>query len=149
MWALALAICAHAQDPSSSTNPSADPAPEAPAVESATPPVALQVWLDALAKAESGNRQFLVHRDRDGQLYYGCLQFQERTFRVYVRKFHLLPQGTSSAETMRRIYDCSFQKQLARLMIRDDPANWKHWRTTVEKRVGMPPAQATAEEPPQ
>ena len=101
-------------------------------------PHTLEAWLDALAVAESGNRQWLVHRDQDGQLYYGCLQFHERTFRAYVRKYHLLPNSTRS-ETMRRIYDCAFQKHLATLMLRDDPANWKHWRRTVEKRVGMPP----------
>jgi len=136
LWALA-AVCCHAQD----STPAADPPP----TTSETAPATLQVWLDALAKAESGNRQFLIHRDRDGQLYYGCLQFQERTFRVYARKFHLIPQGTSHSETMRRIYDCAFQKQLAALMIRDDPRNWKHWRTTVEKRVGMPPVEAKVE----
>src|SRR5579864_2603666 len=80
---------------------------------------ALETWLDALAVAESGNRQRLVHRDRDGQLYYGCLQFHEKTFRAYVRKFHLLPASTRS-EAMSRIYDCAFQKHLAALMIRDD-----------------------------
>ena len=147
-WALALIICCHGQEAPSLTP--AEATADAPAIASEpTPPGALQIWLDALSRAESGNRQFLVHRDRDGQLYYGCLQFQERTFRVYARKFHMLPQGTSHAETMRRIYDCGFQKQLAALMIRDDPGNWKHWRLTVEKRVGMPPIEAKAEEPPQ
>lgn len=99
----------------------------------------LKHWIDALAIAESGDRERLVHRDRDGQLYYGCLQFQPRTFRVYVRKFHLLPNANRK-EMMSRIYDCAFQKQLATLMIRSDPANWKHWRGTVENRVGLPPA---------
>jgi len=102
---------------------------------------ALDTWLDALARAESGNRQRLVHRDRDGQLYYGCLQFQANTFRIYARRLHLLP-GSSTAALMRRIYDCSFQKRLAAAMIRDDPSNWKHWRLTVEKRVGFPPADS-------
>ena len=99
----------------------------------------LEHWIDALAIAESGNRERLVHRDRDGQLYYGCLQFQPRTFRLYVRKFHLLPHANRK-EMMSRIYDCAFQKQLATLMIRSDPAGWKHWRGTVENRVGLPPA---------
>lgn len=102
----------------------------------------LESWINALAVAESGNRQRLVHRDRDGQLYYGCLQFHERTFRAYVRKFHLLPTN-SRAATMNRIYDCAFQKRLAALMIRDDPDSWKHWRRTVEKRVGLPPVNDT------
>lgn len=100
----------------------------------------LESWLDSLALAESGNREWLVHRDRDGQLYYGCLQFQEKTFRVYVRKFHLLPRR-SRPEIMNHIYSCAFQKHLAALMLRDDPSNWKHWRNTVEKRVGLPPLE--------
>lgn len=117
------------------------PAEDGPASASPAPPDTLRSWLNALALAESGNRQWLVHRDRDGQLYYGCLQFQERTFRAYVRKFHLLPRRTRS-ETMERIYDCAFQKRLAALMIRDDPNNWKHWKGTVEKRVGLPPSNS-------
>src|SRR5690349_25086174 len=108
------------------------------------PDNALDSWLDALALAESGNRQWLVHRDRDGQLYYGCLQFHERTFRAYVRKFHLLP-AASPSETMNRIYDCAFQKRLAALMIRDDPKSWRYWRRTVEKRVGLPPTDSGLE----
>ena len=102
-------------------------------------PDTLAAWLDALARAESGNRGHLVHRDRDGQLYYGCLQFQARTFRVYVKKLRLLPTSNRS-QLMSRIYDCSFQKRLAAAMIRDDPSNWKHWRWTVERKVGLPPS---------
>ena len=37
------------------------------------------------------------------------------------------------------IFDCAFQKRLAALMIRDNPENWKHWRTTVQRRIGLPP----------
>jgi hypothetical protein len=139
--AAAFALCCHSQEhePAAPEQP-----PLVDAQASSLEPqsdTALEAWLDALALAESGNRERLVHRDRDGQLYYGCLQFHERTFRAYARKFHLLPRG-SRAETMSRIYDCSFQKHLAALMIRDDPANWKHWRRTVEKRVGLPPGDA-------
>ncbi len=103
------------------------------------PEITLETWLDALSFAESGNRQWLVHRDRDGRLYYGCLQFREKTFRAYARKFHLLPKR---AETMTAIYDCSIQKRLAAMMIRDDPRNWRHWKGTVVKRVGPPPVEA-------
>ena len=134
--AAAFTFCAHSQEP-----PEQPPAADAQANPSEAPAAdSLQIWLDALARAESGNRQWLVHRDRDGQLYYGCLQFQAKTFRIYVRKLHLLP-ASSRAEVMKRIYDCDFQKRLAAAMIRDDPNNWKHWRTTVEKRVGLPPVE--------
>lgn len=107
-------------------------------------PKTLQNWLDALAQAESGNRERLVHRDRDGQLYYGCLQFQAKTFRVYVRRLHLAPESSRS-EIMSRIYDCGFQKRLAMAMIRSDPSNWKHWRWTVERKIGLPPTDASRE----
>ena len=142
LLAAALALCGQAQD-SETASPSSDPADSAPAVSAPIRPSgdALQIWINKLAFAESGNRARLVHRDRDGQLYYGCLQFHARTFRVYVKRFHLLPTS-SRAEMMRRIYDCGFQKRLAAMMIRDDPDNWKHWRWTVEKRVGMPPPEA-------
>ena len=138
----AFALSSHAQGPETASDTSAppDPAPVASA-EISPPGRTLELWIDRLALAESGNRARLVHRDRDGQLYYGCLQFHAKTFRVYVRRFHLLPTS-SRAEMMNRIYDCAFQKRLAVLMIRDDPENWKHWRRTVEKRVGMPPADA-------
>ena len=132
------ALCCHAQE-SEPAAPALPAAADSLASHSEAPPSnALEIWLNALAVAESGNRQWLVHRDRDGQLYFGCLQFHAKTFRVYVRKFHLLP-NSSRSETMRRIYDCAFQKRLAALMIRDDPQTWRHWRGTVEKRVGLPP----------
>jgi hypothetical protein len=98
----------------------------------------LKKWLAALSFAESGNREWIVHRDRDGRYYYGCLQFREKTFRFFVQKFNLGPT-TEDAEVMDLIFDCAFQKQLAALMIRDNPENWKHWRTTVQRRIGLPP----------
>lgn len=123
----------------------ARPAPSSSgADELESQPKTMENWLDALAQAESGNRERLVHRDRDGQLYYGCLQFQAKTFRVYVRRFHLAPESSRS-EIMSRIYDCGFQKRLALAMIRSDPSNWKHWRWTVERKIGLPPTDAGAE----
>jgi hypothetical protein len=98
----------------------------------------LKKWLAALSFAESGNRDWIVHRDRDGRYYYGCLQFREKTFRYFVQKFNLSP-ATEDAEVMDLIFDCGFQKRLAALMIHDNPENWKHWRTTVQRRIGLPP----------
>lgn len=139
--AAAFALYCHSQEREPAA-PALPPAADSQASPSEPQPDnALEMWLDALALAESGNRQWLIHRDRDGELYYGRLQFHAKTFRAYVRKFHLLPKGSSS-ETMSRIYDCAFQKHLAALMIRDDPRSWKHWRGTVESRVGLPPVDA-------
>jgi hypothetical protein len=105
---------------------------------------ALARWIDALAFAESGNRSWIIHQDRDGRNYYGCLQFREETFRYFATKFHLV-ETDEPEEFMTFIYDCRLQKRLASRMIRDNPANWKHWRKTVE-RIGLPPgAKAPAD----
>ena len=102
----------------------------------------LRKWIDALAVAESGNRSWIVHQDRDGRYYYGCLQFRERTFRHFVRKFNLAPNAEPDA-VMNLIYDCAFQKRLALRMLRENPENWKHWKETV-KRIGLPPGAIAA-----
>ena len=94
-------------------------------------------WIDALAVAESGDRPWIVHRDRDGRDYYGCLQFRETTFRFFMKKFRLNPPAEPD-EVMNLIFDCAFQKRLAARMIRQNPENWKHWRKSVE-RIGLPP----------
>lgn len=101
----------------------------------------LERWIDALARAESGNRAWIVHQDRDGRYYYGCLQFRASTFRYYVEKFGLASDGAEDSTDL--IYDCSFQKRLAARMIRDNPENWRHWKTTVE-RIGLPPVMGDA-----
>jgi hypothetical protein len=97
----------------------------------------LRQWVDELAVAESGNRSWIVHEEEDGRRYYGCLQFCEKTFRYYAKKFHLV-QAPESGDVLSQIYDCAFQKRLAIRMIRENPDNWKHWRKTVE-RIGLPP----------
>jgi len=101
-------------------------------------PTPLDQWLDALASAESGNRAWVVVRDEDGGYNYGCLQFREKTFRAYVRRYNLAP-GLNQDEVMGLAYNCSFQKQLAARMIRENPNNWKHWKKSVLEKVGLPP----------
>jgi len=108
----------------------------------ARPQRSLDQWLDALSFAESGNREWIVHRDRDGRDYFGCLQFRDTTFRYYVAKFDLAP-NTNAIEVMSLLYDCAFQKRLAARMLRADAENWKHWRGTAQK-IGLPPVKAAA-----
>jgi len=108
----------------------------------AGPAQTLAQWVDALAAAESGNREKIASQDHDGVYNYGCLQFRERTFRHFVRKFKLAP-GANSEEVMSRLYDCVFQKRLALRMIEENPENWKYWRRTV-KRIGLPPGTGAA-----
>jgi len=99
-------------------------------------------WIDALAIAESGNRGWIAHQDRDGGYNYGCLQFRERTFRHFVKKINLAP-GAQPDEVMNLIYDCAFQKSLALRMLRENPENWKHWKKTAG-RIGLPPGAGDA-----
>jgi len=125
-------------------SPSMDGADRAPsnaghaaAVESEPLSSSLRKWIDALAVAESGNRNWIVHEEEDGRRYYGCLQFREETFRYFAKKFRMV-QTAQPGDVMSLIYDCAFQKRLATRMIRENPENWKHWRKTVE-RIGLPP----------
>jgi hypothetical protein len=108
----------------------------------ADPAPTLAQWIDALAVAESGNREWIAHQDRDGGYNYGCLQFRERTFRHFVTKFNLVPNAEQD-EVMNLIYDCAFQKRLALRMLRENPENWKHWKKTV-RRIGLPPGASAA-----
>jgi hypothetical protein len=116
----------------------------APAPSATRAPKSLNKWLDALSFAESGNRDWIMHKDRDGRFYYGCLQFRERTFRYYVAKYNLA--DSDETDVMELIYDCAFQKRVAARMIRDDQENWKHWRNSA-KRIGLPPGATPAPEP--
>jgi hypothetical protein len=97
----------------------------------------LRQWLDRLSFAESTNREWITHQDRDGRNYYGCLQFRESTFRFFVKKYNLAPDAEES-EVMDLMFDCEFQKRVAGHMLRDNPENWKHWKFTVG-RIGLPP----------
>jgi hypothetical protein len=108
----------------------------------ADPAQTLAQWIDTLAIAESGNREWIAHQDRDGGYNYGCLQFRERTFRHFVRKFNLAPNAEPDA-VMNLIYDCAFQKRLALRMLRENPENWKHWKKTV-RQIGLPPGAIAA-----
>jgi len=126
-------------------SPSMDAADRAPSgsanaatVEAVPRGGTLRKWIDALAVAESGNRNWIVHQDNDGRLYYGCLQFREETFLYFANKFRLTQTAAQAGDVMSLIYDCSFQKRLATRMIHENPENWKHWRKTVE-RIGLPP----------
>ncbi len=76
--------------------------------------------------------------DSNGKYSYSCLQFQERTFVDRVKEYRLLPRA-EAAEIMNWIYDCDFQKQVARKMFENEPNAWVHWRTSVERGLGMPP----------
>lgn len=69
------------------------------------------------------------HMDLNGKYSYSCLQFQENTFLLKSHDYKIYGS----------IYDCNFQKKLARAMFENDPSAWRHWRTSVERGLGMPP----------
>lgn len=110
------------------------PAPEA----SQTKLDPLGAWINKLAHKESEGKTHVKILDHNNQYSYGCLQFQMATFKSYVHKYDLLPEAEDK-ELENMIYDCDFQKILARAMIEDDYTNWRNWYTSVTKKIGLPP----------
>jgi hypothetical protein len=99
----------------------------------------LDEWLDKLSFYESGNRQHIKVMDTNGKYSYGCLQFQEQTIRSYVQRYDL-GGNWEKTEYLNIAYDCQASKEVARKMIEEDYANWKHWYNTVKRpEVGYPP----------
>ena len=78
------------------------------------------------------------HLDKNNRYSYSCLQFQEATFIAKVKDYNLLPSAEEH-EIFNLIYDCNFQKKLARLMFENEKYAWMHWRTSVERGLGYPP----------
>lgn len=96
-----------------------------------------QIWVHRMIQAESNNRSEIVVFDSNHQLSYSCGQFQRQTFEYQVKKYNLLPEA-EPREYLNFIRDCTFQRELARNMIEDNPANADHWRNTT-KKIGKPP----------
>ena len=98
---------------------------------------ALDLWLEKLAYKESHNRDNVKILDVNGKFSYGCLQFQEWTFRTFGEKYGLV-KPDANLEPL--IYNCSLQKQIAKRMIQEDYKMWQSWYTSVmEKDLGLPP----------
>jgi hypothetical protein len=101
----------------------------------------LDVWLEKLAIAESNNRANIKVLDVNGRYSYGCLQFQMATFKAYSTRYGLL-DASEVVSWEKHLYDCGLQKQIAKRMIQEKPANWRHWGYTVLKKgVGFPPTE--------
>lgn len=104
---------------------------------------AIDEWIDRLAEYEcEGCGENFRKLDRNGKYSYSCLQFQKQTFDSYVKRFALLPHATPE-EYENFIYDCEFQKGLARLIIERDYGSVRnHWFTSiVTRKLGMPPKE--------
>lgn len=101
----------------------------------------LDVWLEKLATAESGNRENIIVLDVNNKYSYGCLQFQMATFQSYSARYGLVDPATVS-DWKKLILDCKLQKQIAKRMIQEKSGNWRHWGYTVlNKGIGLPPAE--------
>jgi len=96
----------------------------------------LKKWIQKLKMAESEGRNDIKILDNNGQYSYGCLQFQEPTFRGYGAAYGLIDKDLENIEDA--IFDCQLQEKLVLRMLLDDYDNWKHWKVTVRK-IGMPP----------
>jgi len=103
-------------------------------------PLAIDIWLAKLAFQESAGKHDIKVLDVNGKYSYGCLQFQEGTFRKYGVKYGLI---TPSTPVESKIYDCELQKKIAKLMLAEDYSNWRAWYTSSRtKSVGLPPKEA-------
>lgn len=94
-------------------------------------------WLDRLVQMESNGRADIKHLDVNGKYSYGCLQFQMATF---VSHYPLLGEPAPE-EYEKAIYDCDLQKRLAKAILKDKPAKWTFWFTSIRKKgLGLPPS---------
>lgn len=98
----------------------------------------LDQWIEELVMLESRGKTNLKILDTNKKHSFGCLQFQKATFVEYGLKYKFFDSADDAVE---KIYDCEFQKRLAKRMIEDDARNWRHWYTSVAvKKLGPPPA---------
>ena len=98
---------------------------------------ALDEWIDELAVYECNGcpANFRI-LDRNLRYSYGFWQFQEETFSQYTQRYGI---AKSREEALAMIYDETVQRKLVRLMIEENPNNWKHWATSVRRGLGEPP----------
>jgi hypothetical protein len=103
----------------------------------------LDAWVNKLAAEFEcvGCRPLYRRIDSNGKYSYGCLQFQERTFTDSVKRYGLLPEAEDQ-EILNQIYDCDFQKQVARQMLLHEVDGCMHWKTSVLRGAGAPPSPA-------
>lgn len=101
-------------------------------------------WLDRLAEDFecAGCAPNYKRIDSNGKYSYGCLQFQEATFKTAIRKYQILPDIEDN-EIMNRIYDCDLQKIVAAHIWKNEGnLAYYHWKTSIDRGAGMPPGYA-------
>jgi hypothetical protein len=97
----------------------------------------LDLWLERLAFQESSGRETVDIIDSNGRHSRGCLQFQDATLKEQADKYRM---QLSFLPNHPRIATCASQTALAKAMLQDNPAAWKHWRNST-RRIGLPPLQ--------
>jgi len=83
------------------------------------------VWLEKLAKCESGDRWDIRVWDT-GSYSFGGLQFKLKTFWHYGVEYGILPKDLPLEEAENRIYEKETQEAIAKKMVAD--GLWYHWK---------------------
>lgn len=101
----------------------------------------MDVWLDRLVGYECPGCGPNYRRvDVNGHYSYGCLQFQEATFRSYAKRYHIFTEG--EPYTSDSLYSCELQKRIAREMWNEMGSSYefgRNWYTSIYKKgLGLP-----------
>jgi hypothetical protein len=101
---------------------------------------AIDEWVDRLGERE---RCDPLGTPDGGSLSYGRFCFKRGTFTMFVKKYNLLPQ-CEDEEIMNWINDSEFQERLTKIIITNNPEDWRHWKNSVmvyrgRKGIGLPP----------
>ena len=81
--------------------------------------------LDKLAFCESSGDPTREVLDTNGKMSRGIYQYQEETFKRYVKKYGLLPYAEDD-EIMNFIYDAEFQRELTSLVL-EEKNGFRNW----------------------
>ena len=95
----------------------------------------LEPYLDALAMCESNNRQGFRVVDTNGYYSYSAYQFQMSTWMAEARAAELFPEAEEE-DYVNLIWGRTDQRNVAKVMLEDNPNNWTHWRT-CSKKIGL------------
>ena len=101
----------------------------------------LEKWIDRLGDNENCPSYGLV--DSNDKLSYGKLCFQYDTLLMFVKTFrkkgYFLANYAEDRELINYMNDDDFSKDLAYLIIKENPQNACHWQNTVLLKIGAPP----------
>jgi len=82
--------------------------------------------IDKLANCESNNNPLVVNWEDNGSPSYGLLQFKERTFIHYTKRYNLMPKAEDN-EILNNLFDGNYQRELAYRMLKEKAKNSVHW----------------------